>query len=265
VAEVEEATMPGEYDRYNMRRQVTLLANIYGEDLGHVAEQVSQAIRRAGEPPKGVTVGVRGQIPPLEQLQHGLTIGFAVAIVVIFLLLAANYQSWRLALVTVSTAPAVAAGVALALLFTGTTLNLQSFIGAIMGIGVAMANGILLVTFAEEHRHQQGDAVRAGIVGGTSRLRPILMTSMAMTAGMSPLALGFGEGGEQSAALGRAVIGGLIAATLATLFVLPSVFAIVQRRASTKSASLDPDDPASVHYAPQEQTDSGHDRSGSIT
>ncbi|MGH7138619.1 MAG: efflux RND transporter permease subunit [Pirellulales bacterium] len=250
VAEVEEATAPGEYDRYNMRRQVTLLANIYGEDLGRVAEQVSQAIQRSGEPPKGARVEVRGQIPPMQQVQRGLAIGFMLAVVVIFLLLAANYQSWRLALVTISTAPGVAAGVALALLLTGTTLNLQSFIGAIMAIGVAMANGILLVTFAEEHRQQESDAVRAGIFGGTSRLRPILMTSMAMMAGMAPMALGLGEGGEQSAALGRAVIGGLLAATVATLFVLPSVFAIIQRRATTASASLDPDDPDSPHFAP---------------
>jgi len=251
VAEVKEGTMPGEYDRYNMRRQVSLLANIYGEDLGRVAQHVSKAMERTGEPPKGAAVEVRGQIPPMQQMQSGLAIGLALAVVVVFLLLAANYQSWRLASITISTAPAVAAGVAVALFMTGTTLNLQSFIGAIMAVGVAMANGILLVTFAEERRHAEGDAVRAGIYGGTSRLRPILMTSMAMTAGMAPLALGLGEGGEQSAALGRAVIGGLLAATLATLFVLPSVFAVVQRRASTASASLDPDDPQSPHYAPQ--------------
>ncbi|HET6882817.1 MAG TPA: efflux RND transporter permease subunit, partial [Pirellulales bacterium] len=248
VAKVTEGTMPGEYDRYNMRRQVSLLANIYGEDLGGVAEQVSKAIKRAGEPPKGATVEVRGQIPPMNQMQRGLTLGFALAVVVIFLLLAANFQSWRLALVAVSTTPAVAAGVALALFVTGTTLNLQSFIGAIMAIGVAMANGILLVTFAEEHRHQDGNAVQAGIFAGASRLRPILMTSMAMIAGMLPMALGLGEGGEQSAALGRAVVGGLLAATAATLAVLPSVFALVQGRASTASASLDPDDPESTHY-----------------
>ena len=251
VAEVKEGTIPGEYDRYNMRREVSLLANIYGEDLGRVAEQVSNAIERAGEPPKGARVEARGQIPPFEQMQQGLAVGFGLAVVVIFLLLAANFQSWRLALVTVSTTPAVAAGVALTLFITGTTLNLQSFIGAIMAIGVAMANGILLVTFAEQHRAEERDAATAGIYGGTSRLRPILMTSMAMTAGMVPMALGLGEGGEQSAALGRAVIGGLLAATAATLLVLPSVFAVVQRRASTESASLDPDDPESPHYSPK--------------
>ncbi|HEV3025702.1 MAG TPA: efflux RND transporter permease subunit, partial [Pirellulales bacterium] len=206
------------------------------------------------------TVEVRGQIPPMQQMQNGLAVGFGLAVVVIFLLLAANFQSWRLALVAVSTTPAVAAGVALALFLTRTTLNLQSFIGAIMTIGVAMANGILLVTFAEEQRRREGDALRGAIDGAAARLRPILMTSMAMTAGMAPLALGLGEGGEQSAALGRAVIGGLLAATAATLFVLPSVFAVVQRRASTESPSLDPDDPESPHYSPVGEPGMEHQR-----
>lgn len=249
--------MPGQYDRYNMRRQVSLMANVYGKDLGRVAEQVTQAIKRAGEPPKGATVEVRGQIPPMQQMQKGLTTGFALAVAVIFLLLAANFQSWRLALVTISTVPAVAAGVAIALFITRTSLNLQSFIGAIMAIGVAMANGILLVTFAEEYRRQGHDPLTSGIYGGTSRLRPILMTSLVMTAGMAPMALGIGEGGEQSAALGRAVIGGLLAATLATLVILPSVFAVVQSRASTASASLDPDDPDSRHYSPESESTGG--------
>jgi len=257
VAQVSERTAPGQYDRYNMRRQVSLTANIHGEALGGVAKQISKAIERAGDPPKGATVEVRGQIPPMRQMLRGLAIGFGLAVVVIFLLLAANYQSWRLALITVSATPAVVAGVAISLFVTGDTLNLQSFIGAIMAVGVAMANGILLVTFAEEHRRQshgadeeKGDAANAAIYGGTSRLRPILMTSLAMTAGMAPMALGLGEGGEQSAALGRAVIGGLLAATVATLFMLPSVFALVQSRATLKSASLDPDDPQSAFYHP---------------
>jgi multidrug efflux pump subunit AcrB len=255
VAQISQRTAPGQYDRYNMRRQVSLTANIHGEALGAVAEQISRAIERAGDPPKGAAIEVRGQIPAMRQMLRGLAIGFGLAVVVIFLLLAANYQSWRLALVTVSATPAVVAGVAIALFATGTTLNLQSFIGAIMALGVAMANGILLVTFAEERRREsreagdKGDACAAAIYGGTSRLRPILMTSLAMTAGMAPLALGLGEGGEQSAALGRAVIGGLLAATFATLFMLPSVFAVVQSRATLKSASLDPDDPHSPLYS----------------
>ena len=251
VARVAAGTMPGEFDRYNMRRQLSLAANIYGQDLGHVGDQVSRAIQQAGDPPQGTTVELRGQIPPMQQLFRGLAIGLALAVVVVFLLLSANFQSLRLALVTLSTVPAVIAGVCLALWLTRTTLNIQSFIGAIMSVGVAMANGILLVTFAEHRRRHEGvDAAKAALEGASSRVRPILMTSMAMIAGMVPLALALGEGSEQSAPLGRAVIGGLVAATFATLFVLPSVFALVQRRAPCRSASLDPDDPASLYYSP---------------
>jgi multidrug efflux pump subunit AcrB len=131
---------------------------------------------------------------------------------------------------------------------TGTTLNLQSFMGAIMALGVAVANAILLVTFAERSRQVHGDSVRAAVEGGRSRLRPVLMTSCAMIAGMLPMAVGFGAGGDQTAPLGRAVVGGLAASTLATLLVLPAVFAFVQRKAGTTSASLDPDDPRSHCY-----------------
>ncbi len=250
VADVNQGTMPGEFDRYNMRRQVSLAANIYGADLGDVSRRVQRAIADAGAPPQGVTLEMRGQIPPLQQLFRGLGVGLLLAVVVIFLLLSANFQSLRLALVTVSTVPAVIAGVCLALWITRTTLNIQSFIGAIMAVGVAMANGILLVTFAENRRREGAGASRAALESAASRVRPILMTSLAMIAGMLPMALAIGEGSEQSAPLGRAVIGGLVAASFATLFVLPSVFALVQRRSSTASASLDPDDPASAYFSP---------------
>jgi multidrug efflux pump subunit AcrB len=174
-----------------------------------------------------------------------------LAIVVIMLLLTANFQSVRLALVVMSTTPAVVAGVVIALAISGTTVNLQSFMGAIMAIGVAVANAILLVTFAERHRREEGTgASAAAIAGAQGRLRPILMTSCAMIAGMIPMALGQTEGGEQSAPLGRAVIGGLAAATLATLVVLPTFFAIIQRRAGRHSASVDPADPESSRYDP---------------
>jgi multidrug efflux pump subunit AcrB len=169
--------------------------------------------------------------------------------VVILLLLTANFQSVRLAFVAVSTAPAVVCGVVIALWLTGTTINIQSFMGAIMGIGVAVANAILLVTFAERRRlEDRDDPTEAAVQGAQGRLRPILMTSCAMTAGMIPLAIGWGEGGEQSAPLGRAVIGGLVAATIATLLVLPSIFALVQGWAGRQCSSIDPDDPESVYF-----------------
>ena len=252
VARVGRGTMPGEYDRYNMKRTISLTANIAGEDLGRVAGRVSEALERAGPPPKGAAVDVRGQIVPMREIISGLSVGLAMAIAVILLLLAANFQSLGLALVAVSTAPAVLAGVALSLWATGTTANLQSFMGAIMAVGVSVANAILLVTFAERHRREHGaGAAEAAIRGAMGRLRPILMTSGAMIAGMVPMALGRGEGGEQVAPLGRAVIGGLVAATFATLVVLPAVFALVQGRAGRRSASVDPDDPESAFFDQQ--------------
>lgn len=264
VAEITSGTMPGQYDRYNMKREISLTANLSGTDLGAASQQVTTALARVqkeseaerqakidqGEKPGLVTHEVRGQIPPLRQMMSGLGVGLILAVLVIFLMLSANFQSWRLAFVTVSTTPAVIAGVVLALWLTGSTINIQSFIGAIMGIGVAMANAILLITFAENRRRVSGDARAAAVDGASSRLRAILMTSFAMTAGMLPLALALGEAGAQTAPLGRAVIGGLVAATLATLLVLPAVFALVQRYATQRSASLDPADPASPLHAP---------------
>jgi multidrug efflux pump subunit AcrB len=257
VARVQRGSMPGQVDRYNMRRMVSLTANIVGEDLGKVARRIDDALKAAGAPPRGVIVEVRGQVVPLRQVfgalagGHvfaGLTGGLILAVAVILLLLTAYFQSLRLALVVVSTTPAVLMGVVLALLATGTTLNIQSFMGAIMAVGVAVANAILLAGFAEENRRAGHAARDAAVDGAKHRLRPILMTSCAMIAGMVPLALGLGEGGEQTAPLGRAVIGGLLVATFATLFVLPSVFAVIQGRGRTESPSLDPDDPASTYY-----------------
>jgi multidrug efflux pump subunit AcrB len=254
VARVRPGTMPGEYDRYNMKRTVSLTANIFGEDLGRVADHVEHALGQVGEPPKGATVDIRGQIRPMEEILNGLGIGLVMSIVVILLLLTANFQSMKLALVVVSTTPAVLVGVVLMLWATGTTVNLQSFMGAIMAIGVAVANAILLVTFAEGHRRdEEAPADRAAVEGARGRLRPILMTSCAMIAGMMPMALALTEGGEQTAPLGRAVIGGLVAATIATLTVLPTVFALVQAKAGRETASIDPDDPASPHYHEEER------------
>jgi multidrug efflux pump subunit AcrB len=250
VATVSPGTMPGEIDRYNMQRQVSMTANIAGTDLGRVSREVSAALQRAGQPPAGAKVEIRGQIPPMHEMLGGLARGLGLAIVVILLLLSANFQSLRLSLVTVSTAPAAIAGVVVMLYLTHTTLNIQSLIGAIMAVGVAMANAILLVTFAESRRRRGEIVTQAAVEGAGSRLRPILMTTCAMMAGMLPMALALGEAGQQNAPLGRAVIGGLAAATAATLFVLPSVFALVQSRATTESASLDPDDPESAYYLP---------------
>jgi multidrug efflux pump subunit AcrB len=247
VGKVTEGTTPGQYARYNMERTITVTANLDG-DLGTVAEEVRAALAELGAPPARVSVALRGQVVPMEQMLDGLQTGLLLAVVVIFLLLMANFQSLRLALVVVSTTPGAIAGVALALALTGTTLNVQSLMGAIMSVGVAVANAILLVTFAERSRVAGAAAAAAAVDGAQSRLRPILMTSAAMIAGMLPLAIGIGEGGEQTAPLGRAVVGGLAVATFATLLVLPAVFAIVQAKAHRRSVSLDPDDSASREH-----------------
>jgi multidrug efflux pump subunit AcrB len=248
IASVKEGTTVGQYERYNMQRMVTITANIADTDLGSVTKQVTQALKEVGAPPPKVNVALRGQVVPMQQMFDGLQTGLLLAVVVIFLLLMGNFESVNLALIVVSTVPAVIAGVALSLWLTHTTLNIQSFMGAIMAIGVAVANAILLVTFAERSRLAGAAPADSAVEGAQSRLRPILMTSLAMIAGMIPMALGLGEGGEQTAPLGRAVVGGLAAATIATLIVLPSVFTILRGRASTHSVSLDPDDPLSGHF-----------------
>jgi multidrug efflux pump subunit AcrB len=231
LARVTEGSATGEYARYNSQRMVTVTANLFKTDLGSAAAAVNEAITKLGTPPAKVTVAVRGQLEPLNQVLGGLRTGMGVAVVAILLLLIANFQSLRLALVVVSVLPAALSGSVLALWLTSTTLNIQSFTGAIMAMGVGVANAILLVAFAERDRKRM-DAAAAAIEGGRSRLRAILMTSLAMIAGMLPMALGFGASGEQAAALGRAVVGGLAAATLATLLVLPGVYAWLARGAS---------------------------------
>jgi multidrug efflux pump subunit AcrB len=252
LARIENATIVGEYDRVNGQRMVTLTANVSGEDLGRATAHVHDAIARAGTPPRGTTVTARGQMAAMTDTFTNITAGLLVAVVVIFLLLAANFQSLRLAFVVVSTVPAVLAGVGLILLLTRTTLNIQSFMGAIMAIGVAVANAILLVTFAEQARRHGESALDTAIRAARARMRPVLMTSAAMIVGMIPMALAFGEGAEATAPLGRAVIGGLAAAILATLIVLPSVYSLVQQSARATSPSLDPDDPESAYRVGQE-------------
>lgn len=251
VANLTPGTAPGQYERYNLVRVVSVTANLHNTDLGTASRQIAAAVAELGEPPAKGRVDYRGQVGPLTELTEGFSSGLLIAIAVIFLLLTANFQSLRLAFVVIVAVPGVLAGVVLALKFTGTTLNLQSAIGAIMAVGVAIANAILLVTFADRDRRRTADPAASALSSATSRLRPILMTTCAMGVGMLPLALGLGEGGDQVAPLGRAVLGGLALGTLATLFILPPVFAILAGR-NTESPSLDPDDETSpLHQAAQ--------------
>ena len=239
----------GEYDRQGATRFLSIGANIYRKDLGTAAAAVNKVLKEAGTAPRGVTVETRGLTNLLRQTLDSLQTGLLITIVVLLLMLAANYQSFSLAFTVITTIPAVLAGSLLLLLATGSTLNLQSYMGIIMSVGVSVANAILLVTNAEEIRKEAGDSAVAAVRAAALRLRPILMTSISMIVGMIPMASGLGDG-AQSAPLGRAVIGGLLASTAASLLILPLIFARVQRKASVYPVSLDPDDQQSLHFEP---------------
>ncbi|MGG7662095.1 efflux RND transporter permease subunit [Dyadobacter sp. BHUBP1] len=247
VATFSVDTLPGEYSRIGPRRFVTVSANMHHQDLGSATTSVENAMASLGQPPKGILTEVKGMSSLLTETLNSLQIGLSIAILVIFLLLAANYQSFKLSLVILSTIPAVIAGSIAALLLTGSTLNLQSYMGIIMSTGISVANAILIVTNAERLRWEYRDAGKAALDSAALRLRPVLMTSFAMVAGMVPMALGTGEAGEQVAPLGRAVIGGLVASTLAALYIVPQVYALLQKKTPLQDPSLLPDHPAAVH------------------
>jgi len=242
VATLHIDTLPGEYDRSGPRRFVTVSANIYKKDLGSATDAVQKAIKEMGTPPTGLVAEIRGMSSLLTETLNSLQTGLMAAIVVILLLLAANYQSFGLSISVLATVPAVLLGAMLMLLATGATLNLQSYMGIIMSTGVSVANAILIVTNAEALRLEYRDPFKAAIMAASIRMRPILMTSLAMIAGMIPMASGLGESGDQSAPLGRAVIGGLAASTLAALFIVPLVYGWIQQKTSFDSVSLLPED-----------------------
>lgn len=238
LARVTYGVHPGEIDHHNQFRLISITANIAGDDLGRAAREVQAAINRTGKPPRGVFVAMRGQVPPMKETFTGLMTGLLLAIGVILLMLTANFQSVPLALVVLCVIPAIVSGEVVALMLTGTTVNVQSFMGAIMAIGVGVSNAILLMTFAEQNRISGQPAVKAALHAGRARLRPVLMTSIAMIAGMVPMAISQ----EAQASLARAVIGGLLLSTPTVLLVLPLIFSIVQGNARCVSASIHPDD-----------------------
>ena len=250
VATIKLDTIYGENDNIGPIPVLSVTANLYKKDLGTAARDVNAAIKSIGELPRGLTIETKGLSQVLHDTLESLQSGLLVAIVVIFLMLAANFQSFKISLVVLCTVPAVLMGSLALLLLTGTTLNLQSYMGMIMSVGVSISNSVLLVTNAEELRMKNGNASLSAMESASVRLRPILMTSVAMVAGMIPMATGIGEGGEQATPLGIAVIGGLLASTFAALFILPLVFAWVQKKTSVDSVSLDPEDKESKHYIP---------------
>ena len=224
-------------DHYNIVPTYRIFGAPGGRDLGAVAGDIQRAIK-ALEPdlPKGTLVTIRGQYATMNTAFSGLGFGLAGAIVLIYLLIVVNFQSWVDPFVIITALPAALAGIVWMLFTTGTTLSVPALTGAIMCMGVATANSILVVSFAREQLAVLGDATAAALEAGRVRFRPVLMTALAMIIGMAPMALGLGEGGEQNAPLGRAVIGGLICATIATLFFVPTVFAFVHRRRGAATA-----------------------------
>jgi multidrug efflux pump subunit AcrB len=245
VATVTPGTTPGELDHYNSQRTVNIVANLANNDLGGAAAGVEHAIASAGTPPRGTTVAIHGQVEQMRLTLRSLEEGLALAVLVIVLLLTANFQSVRDALVVLAMVPAVLAGVTVVLAATGSTFNVQSLMGAVMSVGVSIANALLMLTFARDRRRDGDTVATAAVAAARGRMRPIVMTSLAMIAGMMPVALGIGEGGEQNAPLGLAVIGGLAASTIAALIFLPAIYSIVARKGAFRSPSLDPDDPDS--------------------
>jgi multidrug efflux pump subunit AcrB len=257
---VHESARPGEYDRDMSQRYLTVVANVEGEDMGRAADQVRKAVKDAGDPPRGVRTEEMGSLPSMTKMFEALGIGLAVAVFVILILLTAYFQSPRLALISIGAVPGVLAGIVVALYFTNTTLNIESFMGSIMCLGVSVSNSVMMITFMDEHWKAGKPSADAAIIGASERLRPILMTACAMTVGMVPMALALERGSQMEAPLGRAVIGGLVMSTFATLLVLPSIFAVVIGRNVPRSPSLYPDNPESAHYDPNvyAQADGGH-------
>lgn len=251
VATITHADTHGENDNLGAMPYISITANIDHTDLGTATKDVNTVIADLGELPRGLFIEPIGLSKVLTETMGSLESGLLIAVVVIFLMLSANFQSFRVSLVILTAVPAVVLGSVLLLLATGSTLNLQSYMGIIMSVGVSIANAVLLVTNAEHLRKENGgDALKAAREAASIRLRPIIMTSVAMVVGMLPMAIGHGESGEQTSPLGRAVIGGLVFSTLTVLVILPVIFAWAQGKASIQSPSLDPEDEQSKHYVP---------------
>jgi multidrug efflux pump subunit AcrB len=213
---------------YNIRRVLDIYGNVQGTDLGTVSREIDKIVAaNSGALPRGNFVRVRGQIETMKSSYFGLLAGLAFSIILVYLLIVVNFQSWLDPFIIITALPAALAGIVLFLFTTRTTLSVPALMGAIMCMGVATANSILVVSFAKERLQHHGDALLAAVEAGATRFRPVLMTALAMIIGMVPMAMGLGEGGEQNAPLGRAVIGGLLFATVATLIFVPAVFGLL--------------------------------------
>ena len=234
-------------NHYNIHRVIDLFGSVEGRDLGSTGSDITRIIDASRKNlPRGSKVTIRGQLETMQTSYTGLAAGLAVAIVLVYLLIVVNFQSWLDPFIIISALPAALTGIVLFLFLTQTRLSVPALMGSIMCMGVATANSILVVAFARERLDHHGDALQSAIEAGFTRFRPVIMTALAMIIGMVPMALGMGEGGEQNAPLGRAVIGGLLLATVSTLFFVPSVFSLIHNFAKTgsKSASRKQYEPA---------------------
>jgi len=238
IAELTTTAQPSEIDHYTVARVLDVTANVEGRDLGSVVSGIENQVAALGTLPAGTTVTVRGQGAVMRDAFRSLGLGFVVAVLLVFSLMAVLFQSWVDPLIIMGAVPGAVVGILWMLVLTGTTINIESLLGSIMAVGIAVSNSILVVSFANDQRVELGlSAVQAAIEAGKTRLRPVLMTAGAMLLGMLPMAIGAGEGGEQNAPLGRAVIGGLILATLATLTFVPAVFSLLHGRRAPASAA----------------------------
>ena len=229
---------------YNATPTIDIFGAVQGMDLGFVAGKVAKIVDDAKKDlPRGSQVVVRGQVQTMKASFNGLTIGLLAAIVLVYMLIVVNFQSLLDPFIIITALPAALAGIVWMLFITHTTVSVPALTGAIMCMGVATANSVLVISFARERMNAGDDAYEAALQAGFTRLRPVLMTALAMIIGMIPMALGLGDGGEQNAPLGRAVIGGLIFATVATLFFVPTVFSIIHGRGAARA----PQPPESFH------------------
>jgi multidrug efflux pump subunit AcrB len=238
LASISRAAGPVNITHYNIAGTYDVQANVEGTDLGSVTERVEKIVDELKPTfPRGTTVNIKGQAESMQSSFRGLAFGLIFAILLVYLLMVVNFQSWLDPLVILMALPGAMAGIAWMLFLAHTTLSVPALMGSIMCVGVATANSILVVTFANDMRATGFDAAKAALAAGMTRLRPVIMTALAMILGMLPMSLGLGEGGEQNAPLGRAVVGGLLLATVTTLFFVPVMYSLLRR----KPPSLDPE------------------------
>jgi multidrug efflux pump subunit AcrB len=230
VADISRSNTTAVVDHYDIRPVINIYGNVDGKDLGYVSKKVQELVDASKKDlPRGSLLILRGQTKTMQSSFSGLYWGLVFSIVLVYLLIVVNFQSWLEPFIIVAALPCALAGIIWILFITGTTLSVPALMGTIMCMGVATSNSVLVVTFANEKLHELRDSYQAALQAGYIRVRPVIMTALAMIIGMVPMALGLGEGGEQNAPLGRAVIGGLVLATVGTLFFVPTLFMMVRK------------------------------------